>query len=70
MVRLITSNLSGGDIKYLASLLAGGLTRDERLAAYRLAKQRFSADELSVVRNYYHRYKAQIMIEPDLVTKK
>ncbi len=70
MTRLITSRLSGGDIKYLASLLAGGLTRDERAAAYRLAKSRFSAGELSLVKDYYHRYKAQIMIEPDLVPKK
>ncbi len=70
MVRLITSHLSGGDISYLASLLAGGLTREERLAAYKLAKQRFSPDELSAVRDYYHRYKAQIMIEPDLVPQK
>lgn len=70
MVRLITSHLTSADIKYLAGLLAGGLTRDERLLAYRLAKQRFSGEELNTVREYYHRYKAQIMAEPDLPAKK
>lgn len=69
MARLVTSHLSASDIKYLAGLIAGGLTRDERLAAYRLAKQRFSGEELELVSMYYHRYKKQIMIEPDYPTK-
>ncbi len=69
MARLVTSHLSGADIKYLASLIAGGLTREERSAAYRLAKQRFSGEELELVSMYYHRYKKQIMIEPDYPTK-
>ena len=63
MMNLITSHLSGADIKYLASLLAGGLTSEERSDAYRLAKQRFTKEELSFVSSYYHRYKKQIMVE-------
>ncbi len=69
MARLVTSHLSASDIKYLAGLIAGGLTREERLAAYRLAEQRFSGEELQLVSMYYHRYKKQIMIEPDLPVK-
>lgn len=69
MARLVTSHLSAADIKYLAGLIAGGLTREERSAAYRLAKQRFSGEELELVSMYYHRYKKQIMIEPDYPTK-
>ena len=69
MARLVTSHLSASDIKYLAGLIAGGLTREERSAAYRLAKQRFSGEELDLVSMYYHRYKKQIMIEPDYPTK-
>ena len=69
MARLVTSHLSAADIKYLAGLIAGGLTREERSAAYRLAKQRFSGEELELVSMYYHRYKKQIMIEPDYPVK-
>lgn len=68
MTRLITSHLGSSDIKYLAGLISGGLTREERTAAYRLAKQRFSESELDIVSSYYHRYKKQIMIEPDYPT--
>ncbi len=69
MARLVTSHLSAADIKYLAGLIAGGLTREERVAAYRLAEQRFSGEELELVSMYYHRYKKQIMAEPDYPVK-
>lgn len=69
MARLVTSHLSAADIKYLAGLIAGGLTREERVAAYRLAKQRFSGEELELVSMYYHRYKKQVMTEPDIPVK-
>lgn len=68
MTRLITSRLGASDIKYLTGLISGGLTREERTAAYKLAKQRFSEGELNIVSSYYHRYKKQIMIEPDYPT--
>ncbi len=69
MAQLVTSHLSAADIKYLSGLISGGLTREERVAAYRLAKQRFTGEELELVSAYYHRYKKQIMIEPDLTVK-
>lgn len=65
MVQLVTSHLSASDIKYLAGLIAGGLTGEEWRKAHRLAKQRFSGEELELVSMYYHRYKKQIMTEPD-----
>ena len=65
MAKLITKRLSGSDISYLASLLSGGLTRNERRKAYEIAKARFSGDELAEVSRFYHKYKKAIMIEPD-----
>lgn len=67
MMKLITKRLSGSDISYLAGLLSGGLTREERSAAYKVAKARFQGDELAEVSRFYHKYKQAIMIEPDLV---
>ena len=66
MAKLITSRLSSSDISYLAGLASGGLTREERLDAYRIAVARFQGDELAQVSRFYHKYKAQIMSEPDL----
>lgn len=65
MAKLITKRLSGADISYLAGLLSGGLTREERSAAYKVAKARFQGDELAEVSRFYHKYKKAIMIEPD-----
>ncbi|MBQ6846851.1 MAG: hypothetical protein IJO61_06945 [Oscillospiraceae bacterium] len=67
MAKLITSRLSSSDISYLAGLLGGGLTREERSAAYKIAVARFHGDELNQVSRFYHKYKSQIMSEPDLV---
>ncbi len=67
MAKLITSRLSSSDISYLAGLINGGLTREERSAAYEIAVARFQGEELAEVSRFYHKYKAQIMIEPDLV---
>ena len=67
MAKLITSRLSSSDISYLAGLAQGGLTREERRAAAKLAAARFQGDELEQVSRFYHKYKAQIMSEPDLV---
>lgn len=61
MTRLITSRLSGGDIRYLMGLAGGGLTGEEISAAYRLAKSRFSASELSEIKVYWHRYKNSLI---------
>ena len=65
MARLITSRLSASDISYLSGLLQGGLTREERSAAYDVAVARFQGDELAQVSSFYHKYKKQIMCEPD-----
>ena len=65
MAKLITKRLSGSDISYLAGLLSGGLTRNERRKAYEIAKARFSGGELAEVSRFYHKYKKAIMIEPD-----
>ena len=67
MAKLITSRLSSSDISYLAGLLGGGLTREERSDAYKIAVARFRGDELNQVSRFYHKYKSQIMSEPDLV---
>ena len=67
MAKLITSRLSSSDISYLAGLVSGGLTREERSAAYKIALARFQGEELAQVSRFYHKYKAQIMSEPDLV---
>ena len=61
MTRLITSRLSGGDIKYLMGLASGGLTGEEISAAYRLAKARFNAAELSEIKVFWHRYKHSLV---------
>lgn len=65
MARLITSRLSASDISYLSGLLQGGLTREEREWAYDIAVARFQGNELSEVISFYHKYKKQIMCEPD-----
>lgn len=67
MAKLITSRLTSSDISYLAGLVSGGLTREERSAAYKIAVARFQGEELAQVSRFYHKYKAQIMSEPDLV---
>ena len=67
MAKLITSRLSSSDISYLSGLVQGGLTREERRAAYKIAVARFHGEELEQVSRFYHKYKAQIMCEPDLV---
>ncbi len=65
MMKLISKRLSASDMSYLAGLLAGGLTREERSAAAKIAYSRFSGAELDAVSRFYHKYKKAIMIEPD-----
>ncbi len=60
MMKLISSRLSSGDVKYLMGLIKGGLTPEEISAAARLAYSRFSAEEITQVKTYWHRYKNSI----------
>jgi len=61
MMKLISSRLTKADIQYLAGLAAGGLDGEEISKAYKLAKSRFTAEELVQVKTYWHRYKANVL---------
>ncbi len=61
MMKLISSRLTKADITYLAGLAAGGLEGKEISEAYKVAKSRFSAEELEQVRTYWHRYKSMVL---------
>lgn len=64
VAKLIGSRLSASDIKYLSGLLAGGVTGEEISAAARLAYSRFTAEEITQVKMYWHRYKNKIKRAP------
>ena len=61
MMKLISSRLTKADITYLASLAAGGLEGKEISEAYKIAKERFSPEELEQVRSYWHKYKTTVL---------
>lgn len=61
MMKLISSRLTKADIQYAASLAAGGLDGEEISKAYKLAKSRFTDDEIVQVKTYWHRYKSMVV---------
>lgn len=61
MMQLIASRLTAADVKYLSGLIAGGLDGEEISKAYKIAKSRFSKEELAKVREYWHRYKSMVV---------
>lgn len=62
---LVTSNLTGNDIKTLLQLIRDGeLTTDEKKAALDLCYQRFSADEMETIKNFFLKYKGNISMVP------
>ena len=65
VVKLIRSRLSAADMKYLISLLGGGVTKQEISAAAKLAYSRFSAEEIVRVKEFWHKYKSNIKRAPE-----
>ncbi len=61
MMKLISSRLTKADITYLAGLASGGLEGKEISEAYKVAKERFTPEELQQVRTYWHRYKSMVL---------
>jgi len=57
ILQLVSKKLTANDIKYLMSLLKGGLTPDEKKQAVELALKRFSSEEIKEIQNLYHKYK-------------
>lgn len=56
IMNLVFSKLSADDIAYLAGLLEGGLTKEEKSSAKQLAYSRFTADEIRRIKEYYNKY--------------
>lgn len=56
MLNLVISNLSSSDINYLMSLVLDGVSSSDLTEAKRIAKERFSQDELERVKGYYDAY--------------
>lgn len=61
MLRLISTRLTKEDVKVLSALAAGGLEGEEISQAYRIAKSRFTDEEIVQVKTYWHRYKSTVL---------
>lgn len=60
VMKLITSRLTAAEIKRLAAMLSGGVTSKEISEAAKIAYARFSGEELTRVKQFWHKYKAGI----------
>lgn len=55
-MKLILSKLKPSDIKLLKKLASDGLTDEERKEAIKIALERYTAEEIEIIRELYHKY--------------
>ena len=60
IMKLITSRLTADEIRRLAAMLSGGVTSEEIGEAAKIAYARFSGEELTKVKGFWHKYKAKL----------
>jgi len=57
ILQLVTKSLKSEDIKYLGSLLKGGLTSEKKQLAVELALKRFGPEDIKELQGLYNKYK-------------
>ena len=60
--QLIFSNLTPEDIRYLTSLAADGISKEDMAEAKKIAKARFTEEQMKDVQGYYKKY-ADVVLE-------
>lgn len=61
MAQLIVSRVGKGDINYLASLMADGISSQDIAIAKQVAKANFQGEELEEVKKYYKKYAGLVL---------
>ena len=70
IMKLITSRLTADEIRRLAAMLSGGVTSEEIGEAAKIAYARFSGEELTRVKGFWHKYKAKLKrVQPEVSGK-
>lgn len=59
-MRMITQKLTFSDIQLLMSMYDGGLTAQEREEAKKMAYEKFTPEEIEVIKELYNKYKGSI----------